>query len=251
MFKKILFSIATTIFLFITGVSDVSYLDTDNSVEVKSEVKSEVENKQEENIITEALVEVESPKKESVIETDINKTESEEKKDNKPVVKEEKKEVVASEKKSDNVAVKEETKQTKEVEVIVKEEKNTNVSINNEEKNEEKPIVVEEKKVQEKKEEVTKETIEYNDTESKKMVNDINTIAKQNPDLWDAEGNPLYKVEINKSAMSGEYMYPYRIELIKGKVLNVFPVKFLVYAVDVQRPGFEKEMKYYISMTNI
>jgi len=242
MCKKILFSIVTTIILFITGVSDVEYLETDNSVEVKSESN---------NVIEETLVEVEEPKEESVTEIDINIKEKKEVKDTKPVVveekKEEKKEVVINNNEKENVAVKEEKKQTKETEVVVKEEKN-NSNNNHEEKNEEKPIKVEEK---EKKEEVTKETIEYNDTESKKMVNDINTIAKQNPDLWDASGNPLYKVEINKSAMNGEYMYPYRIELIKGKVLNVFPVKFLVYAVDVQKPGFEKEMKYYISMTSI
>ena len=46
-------------------------------------------------------------------------------------------------------------------------------------------------------------------------------------------------------------MYPYSKQRLEGKVLNVFPVKFLVYVVDVQRPGFQKEMKYYISIVNL
>ena len=101
------------------------------------------------------------------------------------------------------------------------------------------------------KEESTKEVIEYNDAETRRMVNDINLLAKQNPDLWDKNGNPLYEVRIDKSAMNGEYMYPYSIDRIRGKVLNVFPVRFLVYVVDIQRPGFQKEMKYYILVTNL
>ena len=83
------------------------------------------------------------------------------------------------------------------------------------------------------------------------MVNDINLLAKQNPDLWDKNGNPLYEIRIDKTAMNGEYMYPYSIDRIRGKVLNVFPVRFLVYVVDIQRPGFQKEMKYYIWVTNL
>ena len=101
------------------------------------------------------------------------------------------------------------------------------------------------------KEESTKEVIEYNDMETRRMVNDINLLAKQNPDLWDKNGNPLYEVRIDKSAMNGEYMYPYSIDRIRGKVLNVFPVRFVVYVVDIKRPGFQKEMKYYILVTNL
>ena len=63
--------------------------------------------------------------------------------------------------------------------------------------------------------------------------------------------NKLYKIEISKSIMGNNYMCPYRYSMVEGKVLNVFPVKFLVYAVDYKRTGMETQTRYYIGITNL
>ena len=95
-----------------------------------------------------------------------------------------------------------------------------------------------------------KDEITYNSAATQKIINDINDLARQNPDLWDANGNKLYKIETSSSLLGRSYMSPYRREQVAGKVLNSFPVKFLVYAVDVKKQGYTNETRYYIDITN-
>lgn len=96
----------------------------------------------------------------------------------------------------------------------------------------------------------TKEKIEYNKDATQQLIDDINEFAKQNPSLWDANGNKLYKIEKSESLVGQNYMSPYRKQQVAGVVLNVFPVKFLVYAIDIEKDGFTKETRYYIDVAN-
>ncbi len=43
-------------------------------------------------------------------------------------------------------------------------------------------------------------------------------------------------------------MFPYNYKQVEGKGLNVFPVTFLVYAVDYKKTGFATETRYYIDI---
>lgn len=98
-------------------------------------------------------------------------------------------------------------------------------------------------------EKITEENI-YNDTETKRLIADIDTIAKRNPDLWGANGEKLYKIEKCPGLVGQNYMYPYSYSQIEGKVLNVYSVTFLVYAVDYKKTGFPTQTRYYIDITN-
>lgn len=107
------------------------------------------------------------------------------------------------------------------------------------------------KEVEEKTKEVKQEPKEeyiYNDAETKKIIADINEIAKRNPELWGENGEKQYKVEISSSLIGQNYMSPYKKSQVEGIVLNVFPVKFLVYAIDYERAGFTTETRYYIDI---
>ena len=95
------------------------------------------------------------------------------------------------------------------------------------------------------------EEITYNSVATQKLISDIDKAAKKNKSLFGASGNKLYKIEISKSLLGGNYMCPYRYEQVEGKVLNVFPVKFLVYAVDYKKSGFETQTRYYLSISNL
>ena len=70
-------------------------------------------------------------------------------------------------------------------------------------------------------EKITEEYI-YNDTETKRLMADIDTIAKRNPDLWGKNGEKLYKIQKSPSLVGKNYMYPYSFSQIVGKVLNVY-----------------------------
>ena len=105
---------------------------------------------------------------------------------------------------------------------------------------------VKEKQTEEKKE--TKEEYVYNDAETKKMIADINEIAKDNKDLWGENGEKKYKIEISPKLIGQNYMSPYKKKQVEGVVLNVYPVKFLVYAVDYIRTGFTTETRYFIDV---
>lgn len=98
-------------------------------------------------------------------------------------------------------------------------------------------------------EKITEEYI-YNDTETKRLISDIDTIAKRNPDLWGKNGEKLYKIQKSPSLVGKNYMYPYSFSQIEGKVLNVYSVTFLVYAVDYKKTGFPTQTRYYVDITN-
>ena len=98
-----------------------------------------------------------------------------------------------------------------------------------------------------KEEKITEEYI-YNDNATKKLINDINEIAKKNPDLWGTDGKKLYNIKVSRSLLGQNYMFPYNYKQVEGKVLNVFPVTFLVYAVDYKKTGFATETRYYIDI---
>jgi len=98
-------------------------------------------------------------------------------------------------------------------------------------------------------EKITEEYI-YNDTETKRLISDIDTIAKRNPDLWGANGEKLYNIEKCSSLVGKNYMYPYSYSQIEGKVLNVYSVTFLVYAVDYKKTGMATQTRYYVDITN-
>lgn len=98
-------------------------------------------------------------------------------------------------------------------------------------------------------EKITEEYI-YNDTETKRLMADIDTIAKRNPDLWGKNGEKLYKIQKSPGLVGKNYMYPYSFSQIEGKVLNVYPVTFLVYAVDYKKTGFPTQTRYFVDITN-
>ena len=100
-----------------------------------------------------------------------------------------------------------------------------------------------------KSEKITEEYI-YNDTETKRLISDIDTIAKRNPDLWGKNGEKLYKIEKSPSLVGKNYMYPYSFSQIEGKVLNVYSVTFLVYAADYKKTGFPTQTRYFVDITN-
>ncbi len=98
-------------------------------------------------------------------------------------------------------------------------------------------------------EKITEEYI-YNDTETKRLMADIDTIAKRNPDLWGKNGEKLYKIQKSPSLVRKNYMYPYSFSQIEGKVLNVYSVTFLVYAADYKKTGFPTQTRYFVDITN-
>lgn len=98
-------------------------------------------------------------------------------------------------------------------------------------------------------EKITEEYI-YNDTETKRLISDIDTIAKRNPDLWGKNGEKLYKIQKSPSLVGKNYMYPYSFSQIEGKVLNVYSVTFLVYAADYKKTGFPTQTRYFVDITN-
>ena len=106
-------------------------------------------------------------------------------------------------------------------------------------------------KTEEKPVQDTKEKITYNKDATQQLIDDIDKLAKQNPSLWDKNGNKLYKIEKAESLVGKNYMYPYRKQHVAGVVLNVFPIKFLVYAIDVEKDGFTKETRYYIDVASL
>ena len=110
---------------------------------------------------------------------------------------------------------------------------------------------VEEKQTEVKEEktvEITKEEYIYNSTETKRLIDDIDEIAKRNSSLWNKDGSKKYKIEIVSSLVGGNYMHPYSKAQLEGIVLNVFSVKFLVYAVDYHKTGLATETRYYIDI---
>ncbi len=251
MCKKFFISIVTAIIVIISGTKSFKYFKDDNSVEeniVKETCTNEILSTDTVNEEVKENTEVEN----SVIEKiDDNKSEDGEVQINNKN-KENKNNAVIKNDKS-NITVKNQTVQVK------KEQKTTsNAEIKNVEKNDtkmqEKVSSQEPQKTQtnntnekDKEQKITEEYI-YNDTATKKLINDINEIAKKNPDLWGADGKKLYNVKVSKNLLGQNYMFPYNYKLVEGKVLNVFPVTFLVYAIDYKKTGFATETRYYIDI---
>lgn len=137
---------------------------------------------------------------------------------------------------------------------VVKKDEQENSDENTEIQDETKQNTEDESKIEDnanQKVQVTEEIVEkvkYNKEATEMIIKDINELAKQNPSLWDERGNKLYKIEISESLVGQNYMNPYRKVQVAGVVLNVFPVKFLVYAIDIEKDGFIKETRYYINV---
>ena len=250
MYKKIFISIISAVILLIGGTKEIQHFKNDNSVEeniveetskdenqvantiikeVKenTEVQEKLENNQQENNVEQRvnIKENESKNEKTVEQIDNSKNEV-----NKNQVVQTKKE----QKPESNVGTKDTPINNKEtLEKVKTEEIQKTQSNNTEEKNKE--------------EKITEEYI-YNDTATKKLINDINEIAKKNPDLWGTDGKKLYSIKVSRSLLGQNYMFPYNYKQVEGKVLNVFPVTFLVYAVDYKKTGFATETRYYIDI---
>ena len=96
--------------------------------------------------------------------------------------------------------------------------------------------------------EVAKEEYIYNNTETLRLINDIDEIAKRNPSLWREDGSKKYEIDVSANLIGKNYMSPYSKGQLEGMVLNVYSVKFLVYAVDYKKPGFATQTRYYIDI---
>lgn len=217
----------------------VTEVKEDVIVEKKTEEKKEIEATNEEGVKPKEQKKevIESPKEKQKSEVITTKKEEQVVTPAENKVQEEKNEVPG--KTTEN---KEEQKTQKE-EKIQTEEKQEDTSAKAEQipegKTEEKPV------------QDTKEKITYNKDATQQLIDDIDELAKQNPSLWDKNGNKLYKIEKAESLVGQNYMYPYRKQHVAGVVLNVFPVKFLVYAIDVEKDGFTKETRYYIDVASL
>ncbi len=249
MCKKIFISIVTAVIVIISGTGSIKYFKNDNNVE-ENVVKEICAN---ENLVTNTIneeVKENTEAQNNIIERiENNKSKDDEEKN----IKEKNNNTVIKNNKSNNVTIKNQTVQTK------KEQKTTsNTETKDAEKNnkqtQEKVDIKEPQKTQpnntqekNKEQKITEEYI-YNDTATKKLINDINEIAKKNPDLWGTDGKKLYNIKVSKNLLGQNYMFPYNYKLVEGKVLNVFPVTFLVYAVDYKKTGFATETRYYIDI---
>ena len=249
MCKKIFISIVTAVIVIISGTGSIKYFKNDNNVE-ENVVKEICAN---ENLVTNTIneeVKENTEAQNNIIERIENNKSKDDEETN---IKEKNNNTVIKNNKSNNVTIKNQTVQTK------KEQKTTsNTETKDAEKNnkqtQEKVDIKEPQKTQpnntqekNKEQKITEEYI-YNDTATKKLINDINEIAKKNPDLWGTDGKKLYNIKVSKNLLGQNYMFPYNYKLVEGKVLNVFPVTFLVYAVDYKKTGFATETRYYIDI---
>lgn len=93
----------------------------------------------------------------------------------------------------------------------------------------------------------------YNYSETQRLKNNIEEIAKSNLDLFDEEGNKLYRVSefsSKEQAMNRtNYFSPYNILEVKGVVLNTYSCTFLVYAIDYKINGILQQTRYYIKVS--
>ncbi len=212
----------------------------EESINVTQEIKNETVEQKNDSTIKEAN-EIQKKSIETPIES------------NTSIQIDNKKEVVTitnTKKEKSEEVVKEKSNQEKEQKEETKEEPKKEQT--EEQKKEESTETIKKDVHKEKTDEVKKEAKEeyiYNDTETKKIIADINEIAKRNPELWNKDNEKLYKIEISSSLVGQNYMSPYKKSQVEGIVLNVYPVKFLVYAIDYKRTGFTTETRYYIDIT--
>jgi len=276
MCKKLIIGIFTIVLTVIIGKGGIPKYQNTNNNSIAEEQETVIKNEEiaveemtakVETIVTEVnedvIVETETEEKQEIEAT--NEEEVKPKEQKKEVIespKEKQKSEVITTKKEEQVVtpaenkVQEEKKEppcktteNKEEQKMQKEEK-----IQTEEKQEDtsaKAEQIPEGKTEEKPVQDTKEKITYNKDATQQLIDDIDELAKQNPSLWDKNGNKLYKIEKAESLVGQNYMYPYRKQHVAGVVLNVFPVKFLVYAIDVEKDGFTKETRYYIDVASL
>lgn len=255
MCKKLIVGVVTIIFTLILGRVEILDKPKEN-INSKAEEQNIV-SKIEENVVEENLEIIENEIVTEVKEDVIVEKKTEEKQEIKDIAKEV---VKFKEPKKEVSKTLQETPKTK-AEDEVKQEQ-INASEENKQKVEEQEAPGEIKTAKEehkmpkeeiRKEEIkveTKEKIEYNKDATQQLIDDIDEFAKRNSSLWDANGNKLYQIEKSESLVGQNYMSPYRKQQVAGVVLNVFPVKFLVYAIDIEKDGFTKETRYYIDVAN-
>lgn len=275
MCKKLIIGIFTIVLTVIFGKGIIPKYQNTNNNSIAEEQETVIKN--EEIAVKEMTAKVEeivTEIKEDVIVEKKTEEKQEIEDTNEEAVKpkEQKKEVIESpkEQKSEVITTKKEEVVVTPAENKVQEEKNEVPGKTTENKEEQKTqqeekIQTEEKqedtsakaeqipegKTEEKPVQDTKEKITYNKDATQQLIDDIDELAKQNPSLWDKNGNKLYKIEKAESLVGQNYMYPYRKQHVAGVVLNVFPVKFLVYAIDVEKDGFTKETRYYIDVASL
>lgn len=190
------------------------------------------------NTITETIEDINNIKEESNIVKEDSNVETV--KDNKTVNQSKTNVVNKSSNKKETTVKSESTQKTTSTQ---SNNKKTETQVNQKEQETQATIAKEEKPV-----EVAKEEYIYNNTETLRLINDINEIAKRNSSLWGEDGSKKYKIEKSSSLIGKNYMSPYNKSQLEGIVLNVFPVKFLVYAVDYKKTGFTTQTRYYIDI---
>lgn len=247
MCKKLIIVVTVIIFTLILGRVKILDKPKENVDSISGE--QELVSKIEENAVEENVEILENEIVTEVKEDVIVEQETEEKQE----IKDTTKEVVKLNEPKKEVSKTLQEKPKTKVEDLVKQEQISEPEEYNQKVDEPKVpneaiIVKEEQKTKEEK--TLKEEIKYNKEATQKLIDDINELAKQNSSLWDENGKQLYEIEISESLVGQNYMSPYRKQQVAGVVLNVFPVKFLAYAIDIEKDGFTKETRYYIDVAN-
>ena len=243
MLKKVIISICTTVVLSIVGVASV--VDIGNK-----EVKSDTENQNtlnETNAISDVVETKASNESEELPEQNTKESQSSSEQN---TLKQEN--TNTKETKTNNTNQSKEEKEDGKTIVKNATKDSTKNSSSNKGKQEESSKVTNNQETITNKEELNKpkEKITYNDTATKRLIQDIDDIAKKNKSLWGENLEKRYKIKISSSLVGGSYMCPYRKAQVEEIVLNSYPVTFLVYAVIYQKTGFQDEVRYYISVTN-
>ena len=243
MLKKVIISICTTVVLSIVGVASV--VDIGNK-----EVKSDTENQNtlnETNAISDVVETKASNESEELPEQNTKESQSSSEQN---TLKQEN--TNTKETKTNNTNQSKEEKEDGKTIVKNATKDSTKNSSSNKGKQEESSKVTNNQETITNKEELNKpkEKITYNDTATKRLIQDIDDIAKKNKSLWGENLEKRYKIKISSSLVGGSYMCPYRKAQVEGIVLNSYPVTFLVYAVTYQKIGYQDEVRYYISVTN-
>lgn len=243
MLKKVIISICTTVVLSIVGVASV--VDIGNK-----EVKSDTENQNtlnETNAISDVVETKASNESEELPEQNTKESQSSSEQN---TLKQEN--TNTKETKTNNTNQSKEEKEDGKTIVKNATKDSTKNSSSNKGKQEESSKVTNNQETITNKEELNKpkEKITYNDTATKRLIQDIDDIAKKNKSLWGENLEKRYKIKISSSLVGGSYMCPYRKAQVEGIVLNSYPVTFLVYAVTYQKTGYQDEVRYYISVAN-
>lgn len=243
MFKFIVIIVVCIVSL-IVGLGN--YKQLDNSItEDEKNILSNIENvNSEENIIEENIVSEKIDNENTLVNEFINNVKENSKNEsNKDINKstENNNKIVENKVVKEKVVNKDDAKAEKKQEVIAEEKI--------------------EQEVEETKEDVKENTIvqeikseyEYNYNETQRLKRDIDKLAKENPDLFDENGNKLYRISefINKEQAMNKtnYFSPYNILEIKGVVQNTYSCTFLVYAIDYKINGVLQQTRYYIKVS--